>query len=82
MADKEQCVGECSTFLSQTAREMEKVMCKLKWKKENLMEKVRKDVFSYAFISLLNFLFILLFWLVKIVQRENYDFIVCFLSHL
>ena len=52
MADKEQCVREFSSFLSQTSREMEKVMFKLKWKKDDLMEKVRKGVFTYAFISL------------------------------
>lgn len=40
MADKEQCVGEFSSFLSRTAREMEKVLCQLNWRKENLMKKV------------------------------------------
>lgn len=40
MADKERCVGEFSSFLSRTAREMEKVLCQLKWRKENLMKKV------------------------------------------
>lgn len=40
MADKEQCVREFSSFLSRTAREMEGVLCQLKWRKENLMKKV------------------------------------------
>lgn len=40
MADKEQCVGEFSSFLRRTAREMERVLCQLKWRKENLMKKV------------------------------------------
>ena len=40
MADKEQCVREFSSFLSRTAREMERVLCQLKWRKENLMKKV------------------------------------------
>lgn len=40
MADKEQCVREFSSFLSHTARELENVLCELRWKKENLMKKV------------------------------------------
>ena len=46
MADKEQCVREFSSFLSRSAREMEKVLCQLKWRKENLMKKVWKGAIS------------------------------------
>jgi len=40
MADREQCVREFSSFLSRSAHEMERVLCQLKWRKENLMKKV------------------------------------------
>lgn len=40
MADKERSVQEFSLFLSRTAREMEKVLCQLKWTKESLMKQV------------------------------------------
>ncbi|KAL9962394.1 hypothetical protein ACROYT_G031494 [Oculina patagonica] len=43
MAEKEQCVREFSSFLSRTAQEMEKVLCKFKWKKESLMKKVNSS---------------------------------------
>ena len=63
MADKEQCVREFSSFLSRTAREMEKVLCQLKWRKENLMKKVWIGAISgnmtstFASIKLIEYMF-------------------------
>lgn len=40
MADKGKCVEELSAFLSQSAREMESILLRLKWKKDELLEEV------------------------------------------
>ena len=51
MADKEQCVQEFSSFLSRSTREMENVLCTLKWKKEYLTNKVWLSVPLDHFIT-------------------------------
>ena len=47
MADKEKCREECitelSSFLTETARKVESILQKLKWKKETLLKEVFKN---------------------------------------
>ena len=51
MADKEKCVDDLSSFLSRSAREMGKVLSRLKWKKENLLKQVWTGVtFDSCFV--------------------------------
>jgi len=42
MADKEKCITELSSFLTETARKVESILHKLKWKKETLLKEVFK----------------------------------------
>ena len=42
MADKEECITELSLFLTETARKVESILQKLKWKKETLLKEVLK----------------------------------------
>ena len=42
MADKEECITELSSFLTETARKVESILQKLKWKKETLLKEVFK----------------------------------------
>lgn len=42
MADKEKCITELSSFLTETARKVESILQKLKWKKEALLKEVFK----------------------------------------
>ena len=43
MADKERCIGDISAFLSQSTREMEAILHKLRWNKEKLLKEVWKS---------------------------------------
>lgn len=43
MADKEKCITELSSFLTETARNVESILQKLKWKKETLLKEVLKS---------------------------------------
>ena len=43
MADKEKCITELSSFLTETARKVESILQKLKWKKETLLKEVLKS---------------------------------------
>ena len=43
MADKEKCITELSSFLTETARKVESILQKLNWKKETLLKEVFKN---------------------------------------
>lgn len=43
MADKEEYITETSSFLTETARRVESILQKLKWKKETLLKEVFKN---------------------------------------
>lgn len=43
MADNEKCITELSSFLTETARKVESILQKLKWKKETLLKEVLKS---------------------------------------
>ncbi|KAM7425004.1 hypothetical protein ABFA07_023508 [Porites harrisoni] len=43
MADKEECITEISSFLTETARRVESILQKLKWNKETLLKEANKS---------------------------------------
>ena len=40
---KEHCVREISSFVTHTATEMERILSRFKWRKEDLLKKVWRD---------------------------------------